>query len=48
MRQLRVFTPEDLKLEQQITDVHALPNQPLAQCTVKRIDSGTGGYASSL
>ena len=48
MIDLKEFAPEDLELEQQVTEVHVLPNHPLAVCTVKRIDSKADRYASSL
>lgn len=42
------FEPEDLLLEQRITDVHALPDGPLALCAVKSINPKTREYESSL
>jgi dipeptidyl aminopeptidase/acylaminoacyl peptidase len=48
MTEPKAFKPEDLLLEQRITDVHVLPDHPLALYTVKRIDAESGRYASSL
>jgi dipeptidyl aminopeptidase/acylaminoacyl peptidase len=42
------FDPEDLLLEQRITDIHCLPGQPLAVCAVKSIDRETQRYDVSL
>jgi len=42
------FEPEDLLLEQRITDVHALRDGPLAICAVKSINPETQNDESSL
>lgn len=42
------FEPEDLLLEQRITDIHVIPDKPLALCAVKSIQQDTKKYDVSL
>lgn len=42
------FEPDDLLLEQLITDVHVVPTQPIAVCAVKSINRKTQQYEGSL
>jgi dipeptidyl aminopeptidase/acylaminoacyl peptidase len=42
------FEPEDLLLEQRITDIHLIPEKPLAICSVKSIDPKSKQYQTSL
>lgn len=44
----RAFEPEDLLLEQRISDIHVIPDKPLALCAVKSIDAKTCASRSSL
>ena len=42
------FEPEDLLLEQRITDIHVIPDKPLAICAVKSIHPKTKQYDVAL
>lgn len=44
----RRFEPDDLLLEQRITDIHVHPDQPIAVCAVKSVDPQTQTYDVSL
>lgn len=48
MTDKRRFEPEDLLLEQLITDIHVVQTQPLAVCAVKSINRKTQQYEGSL
>ncbi|RZJ09280.1 MAG: S9 family peptidase [Rubrivivax sp.] len=48
MTERRPFEPEDLQLEQRITEVHILPDHMLALCSVKSLDTEQDDDVSTL
>jgi dipeptidyl aminopeptidase/acylaminoacyl peptidase len=48
MPERREFAPEDLLLEQRITDLHLIAGQPIAVCAVTAIDATADHYTCTL